>query len=101
MEWSEEDRWARHARTAHYKVQALLPSQVVDALLLHTEPEGSKYPNMKYIPQTIVPIPSSKTIDTPPLGPLDLRGMDPEADARGIPIRFCFRSPRLCFRKPC
>ena len=32
---------------------------------------GSKYPNMKYIPQTIITIRKTETIDTPYLSTLD------------------------------
>ena len=38
---------------------------------LEAPPEGSKYPNMEYVPQSIISIPHRETIDTPHMGALD------------------------------
>ena len=34
-------------------------------------PEGSKDPNRRYVPETIITIPSTEALHTPYLGPLD------------------------------
>ena len=48
-----------------------------------TCPQGSKYPNMKYIPQAMLTIPNIETIDTPYSGTLD---------PWGVGVNLCWRS---------